>query len=34
MNDSPEIDTGKSADITTSIMEGSQDVLEVCQTSN
>lgn len=31
MNDSPEKDTGKSADITTSIMEGSQDVLEVCQ---
>ena len=31
MNDSPEKDTGKSADITTSIMEGNQDVLEVCQ---
>lgn len=31
MNDSPEKDTGKSADISTSIMEGSQDVLEVCQ---
>jgi hypothetical protein len=31
MNDSPTKDIGKKADITTSIMEGSQDVLEACQ---
>jgi hypothetical protein len=31
MNDSPAKYTGNSADIKTSIMEGSQDVLEVCQ---
>jgi hypothetical protein len=31
MNDSPTKDTGKGADATTSIMDGSQDVLEVCQ---
>ena len=31
MNDRPAENIGKSEDITTSIMEGSQDVLEVCQ---